>query len=404
MKTIELDKKFDFLFEKEHPWIYRNKFNQFEKELKNGDIVKIISSDSKKSYTGIYAEKGLVAIRIFLFSKTDSIKSNLIDKVHLRRKLFSETNSLRLIHGENDLFPGITVDIHDKHLVIMNYHSSLEKISRWISKFIYSFLKKNFQINLESISIHSPNRIGFESIKKNNRVLKGSITGLIQIQFKKIKYQIDLESQKSGIYNDIRNLRRYIFENKKVFQNKKVLNLFSSNGFLSKILRLQDVSKLVSVEDSNNMIFIHEKNENINHILLYEHKLNSTDKNILIKEDILKNKETLFSKLENFDTIIIDPPNLTNNEKDISKAKNIYKSLIILSLQKLNKNGNLILASCSNRIHPNEFYRICKETVSENFEFDTWKKLDLEPDHPINPFFPEGNYFKVNLFLGVKKS
>lgn len=403
MKTIELDKKFDFLFEKEHPWIYRNKFNQFEKDLKNGDIVKLISSDLKKSYTGIFAESGLVAVRIFLFSKTDSIKSNLIERIHFRRKLFSETNSLRLIHGENDFFPGITVDIHNKHLVIMNYHSSLEKISRWISKFIFLFLKKNFQIHLESISIHSPNRIGFDEKKKENRILKGSVPELVEIEFKKIKYQIDLNSQKSGIYNDIRNLRRYIWENKKLFQNKKVLNLFSSNGFLSKILRLAEVSKLVSVEDSNKMISIHEKNENIKHILLDEHKLNSIDKNILIKEDILKNKETLFSKLENFDVIIIDPPNLTNTDKDILKAKNIYKSLTKLALSKLNKNGSLILASCSNRIHPNEFYRISKETVSENYEFDSWKKLDLELDHPINPFFPEGNYFKVNLFLGIKK-
>ena len=395
-KKVLLPKKFVFFLNKKHPWIFSNQFKPFSKNLINGDWLEIHIQDESKKIFGIYSNEGLISVRIFHFGTKFSLNDfneKVIKSFRLRIGLFKETNSLRLIHGENDFIPGITVDYHNHTLCLSYYSDSLLSILRYISFLLRNLLEKN-NFFVKTILLYPPNRIGKKSNKGNMRILRGELSDNILIKQNEFYYKIDTNSQKTGIYNDIRNLRRYLIDNEIYFKNKSVLNLFSSNGFLSEIIATKS-NYILSIEDSIRMINIHKLNRDI-----LEHK-NSE----IIKLDIFKNLEVFLNEKSKFyDLIIIDPPSLTNSKKDILKAKKIYSKLIISSLKFLNTNGSFIICSCSNRLHPNEFEKLTKECIQkEGYKFEKFIKLKNEIDHPIIKEFPEGDYFKVNLFSNINK-
>ena len=239
--------------------------------------------------------------------------------------------------------------------------------------------------------MRSPKRTGREHSGQSIRVLRGKKEEKVKIRLQNIQYFINPASQKGGNYDDLRNLRNYISSNPKLFEGKNVLNLFSNNGLTSVMFEKAGAKKIYSIEDSVNSINIHK--DNLKNFDERKHKI--------VKLDIFKNlKNFLEETKERFDVILIDPPSLTSSSKDIHKAKNIYSTLIRLTLDFLEKKGILILCSCSNRIHKNEFLRICKESIErKGIKFKKPARLLNEIDHPVIDSFPEGDYLKVNIFF-----
>ena len=81
------------------------------------------------------------------------------------------------------------------------------------------------------------------------------------------------------------------------------------------------------------------------------------------------------------------------------KAKKTYKRLITETLPFLKRDGILIMCSCSNRIKEEDFMANSISTFKEyHLKYKLLDKLKEEIDHPCNPLFPEGKYFKVHIF------
>jgi 23S rRNA (cytosine1962-C5)-methyltransferase len=395
-----------------HPWIFRNKFSRYEKNLKDGDWVQLLGVGNKELGVGIYAKTGLIAVRIFYFGENfilEILRQKITKRIEKRLPLLSFTNSLRWIHGENDNLPGVTIDGHGNCLVVMFYSTSLASFAKYISRFVYSnlLMQEMVKEKPKTMILVSPNRKGFESKDSGYRILRGQKPDRIEIEYRNIPYFIDPFGQKSGMYNDIRNLRNYILENRIFFFNKKVLNLFSSNGLLSICLEKAGADLVLSIEDSRKAISIHEEN-----LLSFNHDGETKDadskltneikigKQWIFKADIFKQLKTVLDRANlKFDVIIIDPPSLTASDKDKVTARQIYKRLIIESIGYLQEKGTLILCSCSNRIHPNDFEKICKEAITEaSRKVKNPIRLQNEIDHPILATFPEGNYFKAHIY------
>lgn len=393
-----------------HPWIFRNKFSRYEKHLKDGDWVLLLGVGNKELGVGIYAKTGLIAVRIFYFGENFSLeilRQKITKRIEKRLPLLEYTNSLRWLHGENDNLPGVTIDGHGECLVVMFYSTSLASFARYISKFVYSKLLILAKVKPITMILASPNRKGFESKDSGYRLLRGTKPERVEIQYRNIKYFIDPFGQKSGMYNDIRNLRNYILENKTFLVKKKALNLFSSNGLLSICLEKAGADLVLSIEDSRKAIAVHEENLlSLNHEVIAKDILSNPTNEIKIgkhwifKADIFKHLKTTLERANlKFDVIIIDPPSLTASDKDKVTARQIYKRLIIESIKYLQEKGTLILCSCSNRIHPNDFEKICKEAITESGrKVKNPIRLQNEIDHPIITTFPEGNYFKAHIY------
>src|SRR5438552_3230751 len=103
-----------------HPWLFSGAVKKMEGEVKEGDIVEILSADQRYLATGHYHD-GSIKVRIFSFERItpgyEFWKSKLQKAYDYRKNLnFINnplTNAYRLVNAEGDEMPGLIIDIYN---------------------------------------------------------------------------------------------------------------------------------------------------------------------------------------------------------------------------------------------------------------------------------------------------
>ena len=98
-----------------------------------------------------------------------------------------------------------------------------------------------------------------------------------------------------------------------------------------------------------------------------------------------------------YDLVIIDPPSFAKAQNQIDLALKQYKRLARLGLDLVNKEGLLILASCSSRIEAVIFFANIESVLNESTRrYEILEKTFHDIDHPIS--FSEGAYLKCGYY------
>lgn len=112
-----------------------------------------------------------MAIRVIQFLPKFSkkkIRENLISSLQKRNELRKTTNAYRILHGENDFFPGITIDRLNETWVVRIYSSSLLSYGRWLVWNLYDLCKNS------KLGEPKPKRILFDPPEKTGTDKIGS--------------------------------------------------------------------------------------------------------------------------------------------------------------------------------------------------------------------------------------
>lgn len=138
--AIKLKPLTETLVKKGHPWVFENSIIKQNKEGKSGDLAIIFESKKNKFLAcGFYDPHSPIRIKILQANKSVTINSEwfakkINDAFQKRVPLLqTNTNSYRIIFGENDNLPSIVADVYDNVLVVKLYAS-----------FWYNHLKKHF--------------------------------------------------------------------------------------------------------------------------------------------------------------------------------------------------------------------------------------------------------------------
>jgi len=137
-----LNPKTSLSFGKKHPWIFNGQIEK-KNRFKNGDFIQIVSGENeKKEGVGIYSSEGLIAIRIIYFGRDFTLKEvhRMVEEAILKDCLYCKLQIVLDGFMGNDLFPGITIDMHGTTLVVMAYSDSLIKYARYVSMVLFSHL------------------------------------------------------------------------------------------------------------------------------------------------------------------------------------------------------------------------------------------------------------------------
>ena len=114
------------------------------------------------------------------------------------------------------------------------------------------------------------------------------------------------------------------------------------------------------------------------------------------KKDSFKVLRELKKEGAGFDGILLDPPPLARSAHDLPEARLALKRLLGQAFNLLNKNGFLIVASCSHHFSWTLLEGVTREAVEESGRsFRLLERLTQPQDHPIDMAIPETEYLRT---------
>lgn len=123
-----------------HPWVYEGEVIQVDGEYENGDLVDVFSLKDKYLGTGFINNNSKIRVRILSRNANDKFdeeffRRRLRHAYDYRKTVMGEdiTNT-RLIFGEADFFPGLTVDRFNDILVTQTLSLGIEKSNTSFSR------------------------------------------------------------------------------------------------------------------------------------------------------------------------------------------------------------------------------------------------------------------------------
>lgn len=378
-QRYQINKQVFSILKSGHPWIFRSHVSSAIEVFQSGQLLKLVNHENKVCGYGLYDPEGLIAIRILKDFSEDSPTQWFADKLERvlkkRIQLRNYTNAFRAIHGENDGFPGVVLDVYGTTGVLQTYSSSVDSMGRYLAGLA------SRQLNLTNLIWKTPTKRNSKKDAPPIRVLKGHLPNQVQFQEGKMNFTVQIGAgQKSGAFLDLRALRKWLSSQN--LRGKKVLNLFSYTGTLALAAETAGAQEIWNVDISQGALDSAKKF----HVI-------DSKKHRFIQADVFDWLKELNDK-QKFDVIIVDPPQMTSQTAQIPVALRAYRQLYSLSLKHLQSKGTLIGACCTSRIDRKKF----KETVCPVLmpPLKLIKTLDPEDDHPVG--FPEGDYLKILIF------
>lgn len=389
--AVKLSSKGEQSVVKGHPWVFSNNIVKLNDDAKTGDLAIIFSKNKNKVIgIGLYDAKSPIRIKIIHNAETkavinaDFFHKKIENAFEKRLELLqSNTNSYRLLFGENDGFPGLIADVYSSVLVVKLYSEI------WLP-YLESILKSLKQVSkVETVVMRLSRNI--QNSRNHNledgKVIYGNLENeIVEFTEHGVKFSANvIKGHKTGYFLDHRHNRKRVGE---LSNNKTVLDVFSYAGGFSVHALANGATEVTSMDISKQALELAIENGKLNDFSGI-HKT--------IAGDAFAEMKNLIKRGKRFDVVVIDPPSFAKQQSEVDLAKKKYAQLAELGEKLTAKKGLLVLASCSSRVLAQSFFDLNNSVLNEQSRlFETVLKTQHDVDHPIS--FPEGAYLKCGYY------
>ena len=383
-----------------HPWVFSDEITDVDGEYTNGDLVDVYSSKDKYLGTGFINDNSKIRVRIISTNANDKFDEAFWQRrvqyaLDYRRQVMGEDfNCCRLIFGEADNFPGLTVDRFEDVLVAQVLSLGIELRKDVIfTKIIEIMRSYGEEINClyERNDVKIRKLEGMEEYKgfyKNPLLDEAKEHTTLVITENGIKYNVDVENgQKTGFFLDQKYNRRAVAH---LAKGRKVLDCFTHTGAFALNAARGGAQSVTAVDISQEAVDMTTKNIEMNGLT------NVT----AIKADVFNLLTKLIEeKNKDYDFIILDPPAFTKSHATVTNAYRGYKDINLRAMKLLPRGGYLATCSCSHFMKEDLFLKMLNEAASDaKVTLRQIEARQQSPDHPIVFGIPETYYLKFYLF------
>lgn len=366
-------------------WIYSNELISIP-EYPSGTVVEVISEDGNNYGAGFFNPHSLIAVRLLLTENEPDLeffRERIAEAHNLRKRVFPEEISYRLVFGESDFLPGLVIDKYENYFALQFFSAGMEIRKELITKSLLELFPDTIGI-IEKNSFRARKNEGLNQYEK---VVFGEIPDEITISENGIKYSFSLnESQKTGFYLDQKENRLFI---RKISKDLKVLDCYCNLGGFALNSALGGAKEVIGIDSSENIIQFARKNAAINNLGNVE----------FIKSDVEIFLQSELKKENHWNMIILDPPSFAHSKKDVASAKRGYSKINNLAIKLLKTGGWLVSSSCTQYIYEEVFHEIIKNEAKKlNRRLRLIHRGMQSPDHPILESIPETKYLKFFVF------
>ena len=421
-------------------WIYDNEIARVDGLFEDGDILAVEDFDGYFLGWGFINRASTICIRMLSRKKEQAVTPAFLEgRVRAAweyRKKVIDTSSCRVIFGEADFLPGLTVDKYEDILVVESLALGIDRLKLMILDFLTDILAED-GIRVRGIYERSDAKVREkEGLPRTKGFIGEPFDTLVPITENGVRYIVDVENgQKTGFFLDQKENRRAIA---KLCPGARVLDCFTHTGSFGLNAALAGAAEVTSVDASDLAIDQAVQNAKLNGFLpektvLTEKaqesapaaesgsnvsghgafpsadSMDSHGSGWLANEtgtrlqylcaDIFDLLPSLHQKGDLYDVVILDPPAFTKSRNSVKAAVRGYREINQRGLRLVRDGGFLATCSCSHFMDPALF----RDTIAQAAR-DAHKRLrqvefrTQAADHPILWASEESYYLKFYIF------
>ena len=389
--------------EQGHPWIYEGEVIRQEGDCENGGLVDAVSEKGKYLGTGFLSEKSKIRVRLLSRNANDRFDAAFWQRRlqyawdYRKTVMGDQTSCCRIIFGEADGFPGLTVDRFSDLLVTQTLSIGMERAKDMIFPALVKLLREDGEVIRGVFERNDVAIRELEGMAQNKGwyVLPGETppeSPMTEICENGVYYSVDVENgQKTGFFLDQKYNRLAVA---KLAKGKRVLDCFTHTGSFALNAAKGGAEHVTAVDVSASAIGMARQNALRNGL---------EDRMDFVTADVFDLLPELAAKGgKPYDFIILDPPAFTKSRKTVDSAQRGYKEINLRALKLLPRGGYFATASCSHFMPSELFVKMLKAAALDaGVELRQIEARQQAPDHPILWNVPETDYLKFYIFQVV---
>lgn len=380
-KNVVITKKGENSILRGHPWIYNGEIIKQE-VVNNGELVDVTNEKGSYLGTGFYNNNSKITVRLISRNANDTFDEDFFKRRiryawdYRKQVMAKDLNCCRIIFGEADGMPGLTVDKFNDIIVVQILSLGIEVRKDII---LHSLLEVMKEDKIDIKGIYERNDVPIrklEGMEENkgwynygSKIPDKTTTEIVEND---IKYIVDFENgQKTGFFLDQKYNRLAV---KDICHGLTVLDCCTHTGSFAMNAYLGGAKRVVALDVSAKALEDAKKNFALNNMNI-ETKCGDMF-------EVLE--EMVQSKQKEYDLIILDPPAFTKNRSTIGSAMKGYEELNYLAMKALKRGGYLVTASCSH-FASQELFReaIFKAALKANVNLKEIMSSGASFDHPV---------------------
>ena len=374
-----------------HPWVIADRFTAKWPSGKAGDVLHLVDAAGRFLATALYDPNDRIVARVLSRQHVRLDRKWLAERVakavKLRRDhvLVQETDTCRLVNGEGDGLPGLTVDRYGDYLMVQLYTEAWRPYLNSLTGALQDCTPCR-GIYEKTRPRNTRDGAGAGDGKRYGRLLWGEAApDLLEVRENGLRFLVSLDyGLNTGLFLDQRNNRRDIQCRAK---GKTVLNLFAYTGSFSVAAAAGGADLVTGVDASTSYTDWARKNFERNGIDHQRHEFLVGDAFACLAD--LRNRE------RRYDLVIMDPPSFSTTSRSRFTTRGGTSELVEASLPLLADGGLLVASSNHQKVDLADYLKgLRRGALAAGRDLQVISTLGQAEDFPFPVTFPEGRYLK----------
>ena len=432
-------------------WVFDNEIAEVKGSFLNGDVIRVSDFDGFPMGKGVINTNSKIRVRMLT---RDGGRE--IDRFFIRervqnawnyRKDTVDTSSCRIVFGDADFLPGITIDKYEDVLVIESLSLGMDRMKSMILDELVDVLAAD-GVMIRGIYERSDAK---ERTKEGMERTKGFLSEPFDTQVpiieNGVRYLVDVaDGQKTGFFLDQKYNRAAIAG---ICRGKRVLDCFTHTGSFALNAALAGASSVLAVDASERAIEQAEKNAYLNGFAAEapsdegdgsKYSVDMAEKNAglngfvadassgevdggkyfidqpehpwmrneagtrlrFVTADLVEMLPEMEKAGEKFDVVILDPPAFAKSRQNVKNAEKGYRKINRAGMRIVKDGGYLATCTCSHFMTRELFEDMLRKAARDaHVRLRQIEARTQAPDHPILWAAEESSYLKFYIFQVV---
>lgn len=403
-------------------WIFNNEIDTITGTFKNGEIVNVHDFDGYQMGRGYINQNSKIRVRMLTRKADQAIDPEFLqmrvqNAWEYRKNVMQpeDLSSCRVVFGEADFLPGITIDKYEDILVLECLTLGMETalvencdeactLKEMIVKLLIKIMKEDgisIRAVYERSDANERTKEGLAKVKK----LLWHVDGLTEDEFDPhveivengVRYLVDVkDGQKTGFFLDQKYNRLAM---QRICKGKRVLDCFTHMGTFALNAGIAGAKEVTGLDISEYAVAQATENSarnGLSHVVKFR------------AANVLDELPKLAAAGEKYDVVILDPPAFTKSREATKNAIKGYREINMKGLKLVKDGGYFATCSCSHFMTQELLAKTVKEAAKATHK--RLRQIEFRtqgPDHPIlwanSANVPESYYLKFYIFQVVNE-